>query len=126
VPGGIIAGVGTGLLLATNLEEPAGGGALVLSLAGGFLAIFAVSKLTRHPEHHFWPLIPGTILGVVGTAITVGQPGIIEYAGVVAAGIMVLAGLALVWRGWTGGHGHRPAWDQRPPRAPTGSRRPPG
>ena len=65
--GGILTGLGAGLLVADLLPgtEDDGPGA-VLGLASGFIGIWLVSWLTRLKEHHFWPLIPGGILALVG------------------------------------------------------------
>jgi UDP-N-acetylmuramyl pentapeptide phosphotransferase/UDP-N-acetylglucosamine-1-phosphate transferase len=66
----ILTGIGAGLLVADLLPgtEDDGPGA-VLGLAFGFLGIWAVSWLLRLKEHHFWPLIPGGILALVGTGL---------------------------------------------------------
>jgi hypothetical protein len=67
---GILTGVGAGLLVADLLPgiKDDGPGA-VLGLAFGFLGIWAVSWIFRMKEHHFWPLIPGSILALVGTGL---------------------------------------------------------
>lgn len=66
----ILTGIGAGLLVADLLPgtEDDGPGA-VLGLAFGFLGIWAVSWLFRLKEHHFWPLIPGGILSLVGVGL---------------------------------------------------------
>ena len=68
--GAILTGIGAGLLVADLLPgtEDDGPGA-VLGLAGGFLGIWLVSWLMRLKEHHFWPLIPGGILFLVGIGL---------------------------------------------------------
>jgi hypothetical protein len=69
--GAILTGIGAGLLVADLLPgtEDDGPGA-VLGLASGFIGIWVVSWLTRVKEHHFWPLIPGGILLLVGIGLT--------------------------------------------------------
>jgi hypothetical protein len=69
--GAILTGVGAGLLVADLLPgtEDDGPGA-VLGLASGFIGIWVVSWLTGLKEHHFWPLIPGGILLLVGIGLT--------------------------------------------------------
>jgi hypothetical protein len=68
--GGILTGVGAGLLVADLLPgiKDDGPGA-VLGLAFGFLGIWTLSWLARLREHHFWPLIPGGILLLVGIGL---------------------------------------------------------
>jgi hypothetical protein len=68
VPAGIVTGVGLGIFLATRLAEPSAGAAFLWSLGGGFLAIWLLGLLFRLPENHWWPLIPGGILILVGGA----------------------------------------------------------
>ena len=68
--GALLTGVGAGLLVSDMLPgiKDDGPGA-VLGLAGGFLGIWLVSWLTKVKEHHFWPLIPGGILLLVGIGL---------------------------------------------------------
>lgn len=68
--GAILTGVGAGLLVADLLPgtKDDGPGA-VLGLAAGFIGIWVVSWLTKVKEHHFWPLIPGGILALVGLGL---------------------------------------------------------
>lgn len=68
--GGIMTGIGVGLLVADLLPgtEDDGPGA-VLGLSFGFISIWVVGWLTRVKENHFWPLIPGGILFLVGVGL---------------------------------------------------------
>lgn len=70
IPGAILGGLAVGVGL-----EDAGyslnGSAVVLGLAGGFLAIFVANAYARMPAY-WWPLIPGGILAAVGTSQLVG------------------------------------------------------
>jgi hypothetical protein len=68
VPASIVTGVGLGIFLAIRIAEPAAGAAFLWSLAGGFIAIWLLGLLFRLPENHWWPLIPGSILLLVGGA----------------------------------------------------------
>jgi hypothetical protein len=68
VPASIVTGVGLGIFLATRLTEPAAGAAFLWSLGGGFIAIWLLGLLFRLPENHWWPLIPGGIIVLVGGA----------------------------------------------------------
>lgn len=65
VPGSILTGVGIGIVL-----EPLSGsdsdGVMMLALAGGFLGIWLLGSIYRLPQNHWWPLIPGGILTLIG------------------------------------------------------------
>jgi predicted benzoate:H+ symporter BenE len=39
---------------------------MMLALAGGFLGIWVLGSLYRLPQSHWWPLIPGGILTLIG------------------------------------------------------------
>lgn len=82
IPGCIISGVGVGVILAGLVEDPWSGAAVLLSLAGGFIAIWVVSVLLRRVEQDWprgssreagqalwWPLIPGGILALIGLIV---------------------------------------------------------
>lgn len=70
VPGAILGGLAIGLGL-EDLGYGMNGGAVVLGLGAGFLAIYVIDNLFgAHP--HWWPLIPGGILAVVGGAQAIG------------------------------------------------------
>jgi hypothetical protein len=67
---GILTGVGVGVLVADLLPGTKDDGpAAVLGLASGFFGIWLVAWLTKVREHHFWPLIPAGILGLVGVGL---------------------------------------------------------
>lgn len=71
IPGGILTGLGTGIVISqtyTPIQDEVTGGIIVLSLGAGFAAIFVIEFFyTRTSD--FWPLIPGGILGLVGTLL---------------------------------------------------------
>ena len=66
VPGSILTGIGIGLALEPALAGHAQGSVMMLSLAGGFLGIWVIGSIYRLPQNHWWPLIPGGILTLVG------------------------------------------------------------
>ena len=68
--GGIMTGIGVGLVVADLLPgtEDDGPGA-VLGLSFGFIGIWVIGWLTRVRENHYWPLIPGGILFLVGVGL---------------------------------------------------------
>jgi hypothetical protein len=90
VPGGVLTGVGVGLFLLARGQSFA---VLQLGLAAGFLAIPLLQLLTGAPRERgwWWPLLPAGILGVLGAAtlvdaqlVTLGLPGLLVLAGIVA------------------------------------------
>jgi hypothetical protein len=66
VPGSILTGIGIGLALEPGLAGSAQASIMMLSLAGGFLGIWVIGSIYRLPQNHWWPLIPGGILTLVG------------------------------------------------------------
>jgi len=63
VPAGVLTGLGVGLMLA-DLEFS--GNPVALGLGVGFLAICALDALRRRRSSSWWPLVPGTVLVIVG------------------------------------------------------------
>lgn len=66
VPGSILTGVGIGVALEPATNGAADSGVMMLALAGGFLGIWLLGSLYRLPQNHWWPLIPGGILTLIG------------------------------------------------------------
>ena len=57
IPGCIISGVGVGVVLAGVVDDQWSGAVVLLSIAGGFIAIWVVSILLRHGgTGKLWPL----------------------------------------------------------------------
>ena len=101
VPAGIMTGLGAGIVVSKSLTwttKDAEGGAVVLGLGLGFLGIWAIGELLRVDRNRWWPVIPGTILGIVGTALLIGGQAVqaLDYWGVILVGI----GLLIMWRTW--------------------------
>ena len=84
IPGCIVAGVGVGVVLEGVVDERWSGSVVLLSIAGGFIAIWVVSRLMHAadrswphgPSHDaakalWWPLIPGGILLLVALIVLV-------------------------------------------------------
>ncbi len=98
VPGGIISGIGAGIPLATAYEGQLGGGLFLIAMAVGFLLIWILGLLFRVREHHWWPLVPGLILGTLGASLTAGERGR-GIAAALAAGwpsLLVVAGVLML------------------------------
>ena len=84
IPGCIVSGVGVGVILAGVVDDPWSGAVVLLSIAGGFIAIWVVSVLIRRVDQGWprgssrdaaqalwWPLIPGGILALIGLIVLV-------------------------------------------------------
>ncbi len=98
VPGAIVSGIGAGIPLSGAYAGQLGGGLFLISMGAGFLLIWVLALLFRLPERHPWPLVPGLVLGTVGSALAAGERGQ-GVADAIATGwpiILVLAGLLLL------------------------------
>jgi hypothetical protein len=100
VPAGITGGVGTMVYLVTSGSiDPASVPAVVfLSLAGGFAAIWPLGLAALPRTTHPWPLIPATILGLIGVAFAAQQPMAFDWIRAGVALFLVVAGAAMVLR----------------------------
>jgi hypothetical protein len=96
VPGGILTGLGLGIVAseASTLTEDATGGIIVLGLGLGFVSIWVIGGLVHVAQNHWWPLIPGGILAIVGAALLAGEEALLEYVWVVP---IVLGVIVLGW-----------------------------
>ncbi len=88
VAGSIILGVGLGQLL-ERLSDLSGD-VNVIGIGTGFVGIYLIDRLT-HDSAHWWPLIPGGILLVIGISSVAGAS-----ADLVFPALLVVAGVALV------------------------------
>jgi hypothetical protein len=66
VPGSLITGVGIGVALGSAADGQEASGLMMLAIAGGFLGIWVIGSIYRLPQNHWWPLIPGGILTLIG------------------------------------------------------------
>jgi hypothetical protein len=100
IPGGIMTGLGAGILAseAWTVSSEQQGGLVVGGLALGFLSIWAIGAISRVPEHHPWPLVPGGILAVVSIALLIGGTAI-ELL-VFWPIVLIAGGAVLLWRAW--------------------------
>jgi hypothetical protein len=93
VAAGIVTGFGAGVILSSYATDPNDGIVFMLSVAGGFLAVWILGFFADPPERNPWPLIPATILAALGISIATDTPGLIDWLIVAIAVILVLAGL---------------------------------
>jgi hypothetical protein len=100
VPGGIMTGLGAGIIASQSLTlaDEQTGGTIVLGLGLGFLSIWVIGAIVHVDRHHWWPIIPGGILAVVGAVLLIGGQAVnlLDYWGV---GIIAI-GLIVLWRAW--------------------------
>lgn len=101
IPGGILIGLGAGILLITGpfqaMPETARGGIFLLSFAAGWVLIVLFSALFT-PRTHWWPLIPASLIGLVGGAVLVSEtsPQVLTFInalwplGLIALGVYIL------------------------------------
>jgi len=86
IPGGVLSGIGLGVYLMagplSHLEGEVEGAVFMLSFATGWGLITLLSALVCR-ETHWWPLIPGGIMALIGGALLAGGPGltVLEWAG---------------------------------------------
>lgn len=97
VPGGILTGLGTGIIL-TGLGMP--GEMVLMGLGSGFTLIAVVDLLvSRGTGAWWWPLIPGGVLLTVGASTMAGITDVGAY--LVPAGLIVIGLVLLLRRGGT-------------------------
>ena len=105
VPGGILTGLGAGIIVSQEITgtDELTAGILVLGLGLGFLSIWVIGSLLRVAGNHWWPLVPGGILAVVGGALLVGGSAVdvLDYWPLVLVGL----GLVALLQAWVGTRG---------------------
>ena len=85
IPGGILSGIGWGIV-AVSSNMFAGtemeGGLFLIVLALGWFSITVLTAIFTD-ETHWWALIPGSIIGVLGLAVSFGGVfmNVLEFAG---------------------------------------------
>jgi len=94
VPGGILTGLGAGIVTSQSLAvtDELAAGIVVLGLGLGFLSIWIIGGLLQVAAHHWWPLVPGGILAVIGGSLVSGGQAvqILDFWPVVLVGLGVL------------------------------------
>jgi hypothetical protein len=105
IPGGVLAGIGLGIFLTRWLYggvEAAGtqsAGTFLLSFAAGWGLIILLSALFTD-KTHWWPLIPGSILAVIGAGLLIGGVAqqLLQWLGLIWPVILIAAGIYLILR----------------------------
>lgn len=104
VTGAILAGVGVGLVLAelvfTGLSDTAGAGLIVLFTGLGMLLVTPLLFVATQRRER-WPLLPGSILALLGVALVVGGMlrSAVELVGRLWPLALVALGVSLLWQG---------------------------
>jgi hypothetical protein len=103
IPGGILTGLGAGVALmaspwAARLPGEAGGWFLLVFAAGW--ALIPIMTAIFGDETHWWALIPGGIIGLVGAAVLFGGVFIdaLEWAGKLWPLALIVIGGSLLWK----------------------------
>ncbi len=103
IPGGILSGLGAGVLLVSSpLAARLGGdegGWFLLAFAGGWFLIPLLTAVFAD-ETHWWALIPGGIIGLVGLTVLYGGlfANVLEWAGRLWPLGLIIGGVLLLWQ----------------------------
>ncbi len=96
IPGCILAGIGLGLIFETSEQTSV---TVPIGLGLGFIAIFVIQLLIAG-RSHWWPLVPGSLLVLVGLAESLPQAQTLIEKGWPL--LLILIGLAVLmgqfWR----------------------------
>ena len=105
IPGCILLGLGAGLLAEETALVPAISEPVVVGLGIGFMLIWVIDRVftRRGPRGSWWPLIPGSILLLVGIAESLGNVEDV-FPFVLGAGLVIL-GVIVIVRGARSGSG---------------------
>jgi hypothetical protein len=103
IPGGILTGLGAGVALmaspwSSRLPGDEGGWFL-LAFAAGW-ALIPIMTAIFSDETHWWALIPGGVIGLVGAAVLFGGvfTNILEWAGKLWPLALIIFGVAVLWK----------------------------
>jgi hypothetical protein len=103
VPAGITGGVGSMILVTSSItNDPIlSGSSFFLCLAGGFLAVWLLGLVAVPRETHPWPLVPATVLGIMGLAILTQTPAAVDWLKIGIGVALATIGVVLVLRSRT-------------------------
>ncbi len=97
IPGGAMLTFALIALISTWYDGPALGALFFFGLGATFAALYFVPVPTGRPG---WSLIPAGVLGVLGVLVLLTTSEVVNYAWAVA---LILAGIYLLYRQWSGG-----------------------
>lgn len=98
VPGMILAFGSIGVGLQDAGYDPSGG-LVAIAFASGFLGVYVVDVFV-HDGSRWWPLIPGTILALIGTNAMVENAGGSDIVARLWPIVLVIAGLVVLFAAW--------------------------
>lgn len=104
IPGGILSGIGAGILLIegpfAHVNGDAEGGIFLLAFAAGWVLI-TVTTAVFSKQTHWWPLIPGSILALIGGGLLTGgiMHNMLEIVGKIWPIFLILGGIYVLYRG---------------------------
>lgn len=100
IPAGITGGLGVMVYLVTggSIDPTSVPAVVFLSMAGGFASIWALGLAALPRTIHPWPLIPATILGLLGIAFATREMVLVDWIRAGVALLLVVAGAAMVLR----------------------------
>ncbi|MCB9445914.1 MAG: hypothetical protein H6669_16935 [Ardenticatenaceae bacterium] len=106
IPGGIISGIGWGSVLVTGPFADRGdveGGVFMLTFAAGW-ALITVLTAVFTEKAHWWPLIPGGIMAIIGAGILFGGVFMqgLTLLGQIWPVFLILLGLYVLYHGMRG------------------------
>ncbi len=104
IPGGILSGIGTGIVLtesalAANLSGDGEGSLFMLGFAAGWFLIPVLAKVFFN-DYHLWPVIPGSIMALIGVAVLT-DGVLLEMIGSVGQFwpvILIVIGFSAIWK----------------------------
>jgi hypothetical protein len=103
IPGGILTGLGAGVAVvssswAARLPGDEGGWFLLVFAAGW--ALIPIMTAIFSDETHWWALIPGGIIGLVGAAVLFGGvfTDVLEWAGKLWPLALIFVGVFVLWK----------------------------
>lgn len=107
IPGGILSGIGWGSVLVTGPFAGSGdteGGVFMLTFAAGW-ALITVLTAVFTKETHWWPLIPGGIMALIGGGILFGGVFMqgLTLLGQIWPVFLILLGLIILFQGMKNG-----------------------
>jgi hypothetical protein len=101
IPGGILTGIGTGMLVFSGPWQIASAyqpGVFLLCFALGWFIIPLFTRLFTS-SMHWWPFIPGGIMAIIGSVLLLVHGSLQDIlVTVLQAALLILAGLYLILR----------------------------
>ncbi|MFQ5594795.1 MAG: hypothetical protein ACE5HA_11675 [Anaerolineae bacterium] len=119
VPGGILTGLGTGIVMASalqNVPDNYEAALFLVSFGLGFILIWVLDILFTRVSN-WWPLIPGGIMVLIGLAVGVGGVAldILEFVGNWWPLILVIIGAWILFTIWRESRpAPEPPWNEEP------------